>query len=377
MSDDELFKAVLSSGKGHSMENNKNTSPKKRRMAPIIAAVAAAAALATTAGAVTNYYRNVNEDYNNILAQADIGGFSQAYTDKDGNVLDQKDKAEASGMYEKLNIELNKSFECDGFTLEVPGAISDGEELLIMYDLIFDEDPWSGEHPWFIENEELFINGVSDCDAVKWWGRLSLGAVSERDGKTVYSSFIPLYGLKNCTNDTLKITFDYLWGNHSINENDRHFFDAELEIPISDDLAKFNKTIDVPDTPYVKLARWGNWDLTQIEVSPLGVTFNMKTDGETPDPIVCKDYRPEIPVYVNFKDGTTLDLMQRYSSQGIDPENKTMRIEMHFNYPVDVDEIQSIQFASALVDMNGGVTELDIPEIPMEEEWNPDLSGQK
>ena len=366
MGDDELFKAVLNSGKGHNMENNKNTSPKKRRIAPMIAAFAAAGALATTAGAVTNYYRNVNEEYTDVLAQ-DAEVFPQPYKDKDGNAVDQKEKAQESGIYEKLNIKIDKTFELERFTLEVPGAISDGKELYIMYDLIFNEDPWAGEHPWFEENDIPYLNGVTNNGNVGRGVALGEGTVSKRDGKTVYSSYYDLMGLENCDADTLKVSFDSLWCS-SMMLGDEYRFDAEIEIPISDDLTKFNKTIDITDAPYVKLGNWGNWDLTQVEVTPLGVTFKMKTDGETPDPLVGKNYRPKIPVYVIFNDDTMLDMTRRYASQGIDKESKTLKIKMLFNYPIDVDNIRSIQFASALVDMDGGVTAVDIPEIPMDED---------
>lgn len=376
MSDDELLKSVLNSGKAYNMENNnKNTSTKKsRKIAPAIAAVAAAAALATTAGAVTSYYRNVNEEYTDVIAPtADV--FKQAYTDKDGNELDMKGKAEASGMYEELNIELHKTFKCEDFTFEVPGAISDGKKIFIMYDIIFNEDPWSGEHPWFKENENVYLDGMTDCAEIYWGGDLGQGTVSKRGGKTVYSSYLDLDGLENCTSDTLKVFFNNVWG--SSYESGDHYFGAELEIPLSDDLKKFNKTIDIPNAPYVKLARWGNWDLTQVEITPLSVTFNMETDGETPDPSVCKFYAPKIPACVKFNDDTTLELRRPYDSNGIDTENKTLKIKVGFNYPIDVDEVQSIQFASAEVDMNGGVTELDTPEIPMEKDWWLDQAPQK
>ena len=366
MSDEELFRAVLNSGKEHNMENNKNTSPKKRRIAPMIAAVAATAALATTAGAVSSYYRNINEEYNDVFAQtADV--FPQAYTDKDGNTLDQKETALASGMYEKLSVEINKTFECENFTFEVPGAVSDGEALYIMYNMVFNDDPWSGANPWFTENENVYLEGETDCVGVKRSGQLCEGTISKRDGKTVYSGFYPLMGLENCAADTLKVSFNNVWGSSYMSGD--HYFDAEVEIPISDDLTKFNKTIDISDAPNVKLARWGNWDLTQVEVTPLGVTFNMETNGKTPDPSVCKFYSPEIPIFVTFKDDTVLQLERPYGSSGIDAENKTLSIKILFNYPVDVDEIQLVQFASAEIDMNGGVTTVDIPEILMEEDW--------
>ena len=356
MSDDELFKAVLDGGKGHSMEN-KNTTPKKRRIAPMIAAVAAAAALATTAGAVTSYYRNVNEDYNNILSENASGGFAQEYTDKNGNAVDQKDQAAASGLYEKLNIELNKTFEYDGFTLEIPGAICDGEDMLIMFDIIFNEGHGVAE------DERLYLFGETDCDGVFHHGDSLKGLVSERDGKTVYSSYFKLVGIANCT-DAFKLKFERILS--SDYQGSKYNIDAEIEIPITDDLKRFNKAVDIPDAPYVKLGNWGNWDLVQIEATPLGVTFNMKTDGETPHPSIDKEYWVNIPTCVTFKDGLSLDITSALRGIGIDPENKTGIIKMNFNYPVEVDNIQSIQFTNALVNMeDGSVTTVDAPEIPV------------
>lgn len=376
MSDDELLGAVLSSGKEYSMENNRKTSSKKRKLAPAIAVVAAAAAMATTAGAVSIYYRNINEEYNNALIQ-DATVFPQDYTDKDGNLLDMKDKAEAIGIYEKLNVEINKTFECEGFTFEVPGAISDGEELLIIYNVIFNEDPWSGENPWFDEGENIFLEGTTDCDEVSWSNRAGLGTKSKRDGKAVYSGYLALAGIENCTADTLKVSFDSLWGSRTC-YGDEYHFNAEVEIPITEDFKKFSKIVDIPDAPYVKLARWGNWDLAQIEVTPLKATFILKTDGKIPDPLVCKFYSPDIPAYMTFNDDTTLDLTLKYNIRaGIDKGDKTLVVEVLFNYPVDVDEIQSIQFASALVDMDGSTATVDIPDIPVEEDWRLDPTPQK
>ena len=345
MSDDELFKSVLSSGKGYSMENNKNTTPKKRKLAPMIAAVAAATALATTAGAVI-YNRSINTEYSDLLDVPEY--FAQKYTDKDGNDLNMSDKAWESGLYEKLNIELDKTFVFEGYTLEIPGAISDGDEILIMYNLVFDEDPWSGADPWCEEGEKIYLTCIPESLGGAVSGhRLYMSNVSERDGKTVYSSFIDLRGLKWFNTDTLKISFDRL--NTSFDSEVR-YLDAEVEIPITDDFTKFNKAVDIP-APYAKFDSWGSWDIVQIEATPLGVIFNMKADGELPDQSV-EPFSLDIPAYVTFKDGSTLDVAGLTSAY-IDDENKTMMCKASFNYPVDVDEIQSVQLASALIDMNG------------------------
>ena len=361
MSDEELFKSVLSGGKEHSM--SKNTTPKKgNKKALLITAVAAAAVAATTVGAATVYNRSINEDYNEILAQADNGYFKQEYTDKDGNELDRKNEAVEKGLYEKMNIELNKSFEYDGFTLEIPGVVSDGEELLVMYNLVFDEDPFSGDDPWYQKDELIYLFGYNGTkQGVYHGGRAPRSTISIRDGKTVYSSIYDLIIIERPEDGVLKLSFEEL--NTSMGSKTR-YIDAKIEIPITDDLKKFNKTVDVPDEPYVELADWGNWDLVQIDAAPLGVTFTLKTDGETPTGEMFKQHLVEVPTYVTFKDGSSLDITIGFFSWDIKPENKTMALKWKFNYPVEVENIQSIQFASALVNMeDGSSTTVEVPEM--------------
>ena len=359
MSDEELFKSVLSGGKEHGM--SKNTTPKKgNKKALLITAVAAAAVAATTVGAATVYNRSINEDYNEILAQADNGYYK--YTDKDGNELDRKNEAVEKGLYEKMNIELNKSFEFDGFTLEIPGVVSDGEELLVLYNLVFDEDPFSGDDPWYEKDELIYLFGDNGTEqGVYHGGRSPASTISIRDGKTVYSSIYDLTIIERPEDDILKLSFERLYTSNGSKARDIY---AEIEIPITDDLKKFNKTVDVPDEPYVELANWGNWDLAQIEAAPLGVTFILKTDGETPTSEIFKQALVYIPTYVTFKDGSTLDITTGFFGWDIKPENKTMMLKMRFNYPVEVENIQSIQFASALVDMeDGSSTTVEVPEM--------------
>lgn len=363
MSDDELFKSVLSGGKGYSMENNKNTSPKKSKKALLITAVAAAAVAASTVGAATVYNRSTNDVYSALLApQAEY--FPQEYTDKDGNVSAQKDTAYESGLYEKLNIELNETIECEGFTLEIPGAISDGKGLVVMYNAFFDEDPgllWPAQ--------ELALSAEAQCDGVWGGDRLVTGVLNEYEGKKVYSSFFDLTHLEKCTDDTLKISLKTLYGFGRVTPGGFKDFpiNAEIEIPLSGELTRFNKTVDIPDEPYVKLANWGNYDLTQLEATPLGVTFSLRPEGEVPEWSVFKlHWFFKIPTYVTLKDGSSVNVSNGLADVEIDEENGIVRTTMEFNYPIEVDEIQSIQFTNALVSMeNGSVTTVDAPEMPM------------
>lgn len=352
MSDNELLEAVLSSRKEDIMKNNENQPKKRVRKAVVIPLVAAFAAVVSAVGAVAVYSHNVNTEYAKLL---DRQGYRQEYKDKDGGDVDQNAQAVKNELYEMLNIELDKSFECDGFTLEFPGAVCDGKSMIIFYNAVFDEEPN------YSPTDRLFLNAKDYYygDGVRKDGRSTLGTFEKRDGKTVYSGYTSLAGIENCS-ESLSINFTEL---NPSSGNDDLRFDVNLEIPIANDLAKYNKTVDTPSAPYVGLGNWGDWDLRGFEVTPLGIEFNMTSEKETPDPEVLKKFWPVFPTKITFKDGSTLDLGNDFLYFNLDGAERTFWMKADFNYPIIVDDIESIQFASAVIDMDGGVTTVEIPEV--------------
>lgn len=355
VSDDELFGRVLNSCEGEKiMDNNKTT--KKHGMKMIIAPLAAAIVTAGTAvGAMAVYSRNLSQEYNNVLAQG-ASVFPQEYKNADGEAITLPIDNE---LYEQLNIVVDKVFRCDGFTLEVPGAICDGKDMIVMYNVIFDEEPK------YDENENVYMDYTIETDGVRYgYGHYSEKTFSKRDGKTVLSGFIEFSKIENCT-DTVKVKLDNLWGSSmgQSGEGVRNV-DIDLEIPLTGDITQFNKTVNVPAKPHIDLSAWGEWDMTDIEITPLSVTFNMSSNGTIPDPRVHKDASPDFPMIVTFKDGTTLDVSERAGmSHGIDSETKTTMIKRAFNFPINVDDVQSVQIASAVINMDGTAQTVEIPEI--------------
>lgn len=341
-SDDELLEAVLSSRNEYIM--NKKNQPKKRvRKALLIPLVAAFAVAASAIGAVAVYSHNVNAEYAKRL---DRHGHEKEYKDKDGSDVDQNAQAVKNGLYEMLNIKLDKSFECDGFTLEFPGAVCDGRSMIVFYNMVFDEEP-----DYYPDTKPcLFTRDYGD--ELKQGGRASLGFFEKRGDKTVYSGYLSFLGIENCGES---LTINLL--------NDDLDIDVNLEIPLANDLTTYNKTIDIPSTPHVGLGNWGDWDLCGLEVTPLGIEFNMTSEKETPGGEVLKKFWPVFPTIITFKDGSTLDLDNDFLYFNLDSAEKTFWMKADFDYPIIVDDIESIQFAGAVIDMDGGVTTVEIPEV--------------
>lgn len=369
MSDEELFESVLaisSSRKGSiTMKNNTQKSENKSKKffskAVVIPLAAALALGATAVGAVAVYNRNVTEEYARVLQQEDWVQ-RQELVDKDGNKIDENLKAVSNGLYDKLNIELNKTFKCNGFTVEFPGAIYDGEAMLIFYNVTFTEgqefDPY--DH-LSLEPKDYFFGG----EGIYGYLRGIRGEFEKVDGNMVFHGCVSLDNMGTYTENMLSINFTSLEGGLDGFGYVRRSFnlDITLEIPLSADLTKYNKTVEVPSAPHIDLGNWGDWNINEVKVTPLSLTVNSSTDHETPAPTAIKEFDPVYPVVVTFKDGSVLDLTSQIGTIGIDDEKRTFKHGCRLDYPIDVENVATIQFASAVIDMDGNATTVEIPEV--------------
>lgn len=358
MSGDELSRLVLDSRRGANiMKENKQENNKKRGLKFLVVPIAAALAVAgTTVGAVAVYQRNISEEYNNVLAPG-ASIFEQEYKNSDGEKTTQPVNNE---LYEQMNIAVDKTFKCDGFSIEIPGAITDGKDMIVLYNAIFDEDPTNGELA------KSFMAYTPVTEGLKYgYGRFDEGmGFSKRDGKTVLSGFFELSDLEKVTSDTITVKLESLWGDEGLWDDGVLTLDIDLEIPLTGDITRFNKTVEVTSKAHVDLSAWGEWDMTNVEITPLSVTFNMSSDGTIPDPRVHKDASPDFPMIITFKDGSTLDVSEHAGmTHGINSETKTTRIKRNFNFPINIDDVQSVQIASAVINMDGTAQTVEIPEI--------------
>lgn len=342
------------------MKNNENKSKKRFSKAVVIPLAAALALGATAVGAVAVYNRSVSEEYARVLQQDEWA--RQELVDKDGNEIDENLKAVNNGLYDRLNIELNKTFECDGFTIEFPGAIYDGEAMLIFYNVTFVEgqefDPYD---QLCLEPKDYFFGG----EEIDGYLRGIRGEFENVDGNTVYHDCVSLDNMGTYTKDVLSINFTGLEGSRDDANYIRRSFnlDITLDIPLFADLTKYNKTVEVPSAPHIDIGTWGDWNVNEVKVTPLSLTFNMSIDHETPEPRAIKDFCPVYPVVVTFKDGSVLDLTKQVGGAGIDDEERTFVRQLRLDYPIDVENVATIQFASAVINMDGSATTVEIPEV--------------
>lgn len=364
-SDEELLNSVLSSRKGNIMKNEKQS--KKRISKAIAIPIAAALALGATAvGAVAVYNRNVAEEYANVLQLPD-GVFKQEYKTSDGEEVNLNAEALNNGLYDELNIELNKTFEYEDFTIEFPGAVCDGSDILVMFNMTFKKPLDCLE----IEDQDFWLWGDNSrrIEALHDGTRSNQGIMSEVDGKKVYSGYVDYSGIENC-GESVTLHFEDIRAaglnpSKGIDEY-RAEIDIDLEVPLTGDFSKFNKTVEASAAQHVDLLGWGEWDVESVKISSLLIYFNVKTDGDLPDPDgnIFKTSSPVFPINVTMKDGSTLELgsdgIYRYD---VDKETKVGWFMAVLNYPLDVDNVQSVQFASAVIDIDGNATTIEIPEV--------------
>lgn len=362
-SDEELLNSVLSGRKGNVTMKNENKSKKHITKAIAIPIAAALALGATAVGAVAVYNRNVAEEYANVLQQPG-DAFKQEYKTSDGEEVNLNTVALNSGLYDALNIELNKTFEFEDFTLEFPGAVCDGRDILVMYNITFKKDldclRKKDQNFWLIGQNETV-----DPEGLHGGTRANNGIMSEVDGKKVYSGFKDYSGIEYC-GDSLNLRFEQVWASGSAPSQGifkyEQDIDVDLEIPLTGDLARFNKTIVADTEHHIDLDIWGEWDVVGAEISPLLITFNVKTDGDVPGPNVniFKEGAVVFPVNVTMKDGSTLELGSgAISFYEDDEETKTASFTAVLNYPIDVDNVQSVEFDGVVIDIDGTATTID------------------
>lgn len=322
-----------------------------------VAAAAALALGATAAGAVAVYNHNVTEQYANILENNNAGYAQQEYKTADNENVDKNATALNGGLYDDLNIEINRSFEYEDFTFEFPGALYDGKDILIMYNIVFNKDLPCLHLP--MQDFNLWI----DTEAYQG-PRCLNGIMSERDGKTVYHGYVD-YNNVDELGDVMNLRL-YEMKNAAGRvgvDNYEAELDIDLAIPLTGDFSNLGKTVEPSAAQHIDLGSWGEWDFEGVELRPLSIRFNLSGNTFTEDYDFIK-YRPVFPISVTMKDGSVLELKSDMMlCCYYDEETDTTIPAATLNVPIDVDNVQSVQFASVVIDVDGNAATVEIPEI--------------
>lgn len=366
-SDEELLHSVLiqsGSRKGNITMKNEKQSKKHITKAIAIPIAAALALGATAVGAVAVYNYNVSEEYANVLAQAGEH-FKPEFKDVNGEELDQNAIALNTGLYDTLNIELGQSFEYEDFTLEFPGAICDGKQILVMFNMTFKKDL----NCLAINDQDFWIWGDNrNIEELHDGNRARNGMMTEVDGKKVYKGYVDYFGIENC-GESLKLHFEEISSSASNEVLGIKLYnadiDVDLEIPLTgDNITSLNKTLTADTAQHVDLLGWGDWDVESVDVSPLAITFNVKTEALPTSENIFKTSSPVFPVNVTMKDGSTLEFDSGdIMSYDENEETKTATFTVPLSYPLNSENVQSVQFASAVIDVDGNASTIEIPEV--------------
>lgn len=357
MSDDKLFRAVLeiTDRKGYNM-NKKNKICGKR--AVIIPLVCAGVVAATSIGAAAVYSRSVSSEYKNAL-EAHLTYYGNSYTDSEGNRIPGSMLGLDEEVYERLSVSIDQTFELDDLDLHFTDMITDGRRGIVMYTVTPKGDKWSNIDKELLEED---------------WGLCWLPEGERGIGNTfqnanysdgVFTGYIDITGM-DASNEPVRINIDNFMCTRSVNMvcniEESEFISYEInktfEIPVSEEYTKFNKTISVAGSPRVDLVDWLEWNLDSLTVSPLG--FEAEFSGNTVNRNLIKLFDSNAPIIVCFKDGTTLTVKNGKRTNIPDSLDKLGTV-YNFDYPVDVDNIESIQIADAVVNVSdGSVTRVEI-----------------
>lgn len=357
MSDDKLFRAVLeiTDRKGYNM-NKKNKIRGKR--AVIIPLVCAGVVAATSVGAAAVYNRNVIEEYKNAL-EKNLTYWGNSYTDSEGNRIPKSMLGLDEAVYERLSVPIDQTLELDDLDLCFTDMITDGRRGIVMYTVTPKGDKWSN-----------IDNACLEADWALYWlpeGERGIGNTFQdanySDG--VFTGYIDITSM-DVSDEPVRINIDNFMCTRSVNTvcniEEGEFISYEInktfEIPVSEEYTKFNKTISVAGSPRVDLVDWLEWNLDSLTVSPL--SFEAEFSGNTVNRNLIKLFESEAPIIVRFKDGTTLTMENGVRTNIPDSLDKLGTV-YNFDYPVDVDSIESIQIADAVVNISdGSVTRVEI-----------------
>lgn len=348
----ELYRAVLekTDRKGYNM-NKKNKILGRR--AVIIPLVCAGVVAATSIGAAAVYNRSVSTEYKNALKEQ-LTYFGNSFTDSEGNPIPKSMLGLDEEVYERLSVSIDQTFELDDLDLHFTDMITDGRRGIVMYTVTPKGDKWNN-----IDKDHL------EAYWGLYWlpeGELGVGGTVQdanySDG--VFTGYIDITDM-DAGDEPLKIDINHFMCTMLTQEGDgfiAYEINKTLEIPVSEEYTKFNKTVSVAGSPRVDLVDWLEWNLDSLTVSPLG--FEAEFSGNTVNRHLLKLFDTEAPIIVRFKDGTAVT-MKHSGRTNIPDSLDKFGMEYNFDYPVDVDSIESIQIADAVVNVSdGSVTRVEI-----------------
>ena len=344
-SDDEtLFNIVKE--RTSNMEKKKLRSKKP---AVIAASVAAAAALTVSAGAALNWDINalLGDMFGKKSAEQNIMPYIDTDSPQNAQFVAVENTYRNSGFdYSRYGKELDMSYDCEGYTLNLKGVMGEGRVIYLIYDIVFDDENDTLPKEKFTEWEPICILDTTDD-----LGLLLDDILIQKVGNTyTYCSHMTasddLYG-KTLTVDfkgirrivpatSVKLDYDYT-------DIDRYEADFKAEIPIDfeSNAPSRNIVLNEPITVYEQQV---NGKLKPVDsvlydmtITPFTCTYSFCTNGKVFGKAEC--YFTD-PITFTFADG--MELIQMDNMTKTDAQTDTQTDFLEFDQPVEPDDIVSI-----------------------------------
>ena len=343
-SDDEtLFNIVKE--RASNMEKKKSRSKKP---AVIAASIAAAATLTVSAGAALNWDINAlfGDMFGKKSAEQNIMPYIDTDSPQNAQFVAVENTYQNSGFdYSRYGKELDMSYDCEGYTLNLKGVMGEGRVIYLIYDIVFDDVNDTLPKEKFTEWEPICILDTTDD-----LGLLLDDILIQKVGNTyTYCSHMTasndLYG-KTLTVDfkglrrivpaaSVKLDYDYT-------DIDQYGADFKAEIPIDFESNAPSRNIELnePITVYDLLN--GKLELVEtvlynMTITPFTCTYSFCMNGKDFGKAEC--YFTD-PITFTFGNGT--ELIQMDNMMRTDAKTDTQTGFLEFDQPVEPDDIVSV-----------------------------------
>ena len=341
--DEQMFNIVKE--RTRNMEKKKS---KFKKPIAVIASIAAAAALTVSVGAALNWDINAlfGDMFGKKSAEQNIMPYIDTDSPQNAQFVAVENTYRNSGFdYSRYGKELDMSYDCEGYTLNLKGVMGEGRVIYLIYDIVFDDVNETLPKEKFTEWEPICILDTTDD-----LGLLLDDILIQKVGNTyTYCSHMTasndLYG-KTLTVDfkglrrivpaaSVKLDYDYT-------DIDRYEADFKAEIPIDFESKApsrnivLNEPITVYDLVNGKLEPVDTvlYDMT---ITPFTCTYSFCTNGKVFGKAEC--YFTD-PITFTFADG--MELIQMDNMTKTDAQTDTQTDFLEFDQPVEPDDIVSI-----------------------------------
>ena len=327
MSDSELLYKALR--KAEDMENKTVKRSYKKSFIALCAAVGVLAAGTVAVGAVNNW--NFKQAFEDLFrsSMSDIGISGEA---------PESDTAKID--FAELGCELDMRYEFEAGTFVIRGAISDGNNAYVLYDVELDEKyaKDSEQYDWGItlDNLDMDVSSVRDVYSVNGnvvSGYQKLTSRNENGFAYDHLTFM-FYGSQR---------FSKEFADNPLAEMDHFRTEEFIKLPLVENK---DMTITVDAEKPVDLGLVGVCDDTTVTVTPLGIRFT--TSDFSLKPIDLKAEVLGVEAEIVFNDGTSIKTGNEFSGS-ITENGEHLIASAEFDYPINSQNVVSVSIGNSTI----------------------------